>query len=87
MSDAEVAPGVRGCLWWAACLSARDRSMLAEEIAELMAEAAETGDLAPVEQVLREWTATAKVHADPVLAQRLSEPVDANGRRVSSPSF
>lgn len=77
--------GVRGCLWWAARLSPRDRRMLAEEIAGLMAEAAETGDLAPVEQALREWRATAEVHADPVLARRLSEPVVANGRRVPRP--
>ena len=50
-----------------------------------MAKAAETDDLAPVEQALREWRATAEVHTDPLLAQRLSGPIVANGGRVPRP--
>ena len=38
-----------------------------------------------VEQALREWRVTAEVHTDPLLAQRLSGPIVANGGRVPRP--
>ena len=50
-----------------------------------MAEAAETDDLAPVEQALREWRATAEIYSDPELAQRLTGPLVADGERVPAP--
>ena len=62
-----------------------DRRLFAEEMSQLMAEAAETDDLAPIEKALREWRVTAEVHADPLLAQRLSGPIVANGGRVPRP--
>ena len=50
-----------------------------------MAEAADTDDLAPVEQALREWRVTAETYSDPELAQRLTGPLVANGERVPAP--
>ena len=72
-------------LSWVAVMPECDRRLFAEEMAQLMAEAAETDDLAPVEQALREWRVTSEVHADPLLAQRLSGPIVANGGRVPRP--
>ncbi|MCY4620360.1 MAG: DUF6247 family protein [bacterium] len=72
---------------WMADLPECDRRLFAEEMSQLMAEAAETDDLAPVQQALREWRATAEVHADPELSQRLSGPIVANGPRVPKPAI
>ena len=62
-----------------------DRRLFAEEMSRLLAGAAETDDFTLVQQVLREWRATADIHADPVLARRLSGPLVANGARVPKP--
>ena len=72
-------------LSWVAVLPECDRRLFAEELSRLMAEAAETDDLAPVEQALREWWATAEIYSDPELAQRLTGPLVANGERVPAP--
>lgn len=72
-------------LAWVDVMPECDRRLFAEEMSRLMAEAAETDDLAPVEQALREWRATAEIYLDPELAKRLAEPLSANGRRVPRP--
>ena len=72
-------------LSWVAVLPECDRRLFAEELSRLMAEAADTDDLAPVEQALREWRVTAETYSDPQLAQRLSEPLVAEGGRVPAP--
>ena len=72
-------------LSWVAVLPECDRRLFAEELSRLMAEAAETDDLAPVEQALREWRVTAEIYSDPELAQRLTGPLVANGERVPAP--
>ena len=72
-------------LSWVAVLPECDRRLFAEEMSRLMAEAAETDDLAPVEQALREWRVTAEIYSDPELAQRLTGPLVANGERVPAP--
>ena len=70
---------------WVDALPECDRRMFAEEISQLMAEAAETDDLAPVEQALREWRVTSEIYLDPELARHLSGPLVANGPRVPRP--
>ena len=50
LDDADSAVGRE--LSWVAVLPERDRRLFAEELSRLMAEAAETDDLAPVEQAL-----------------------------------
>ena len=72
-------------LSWVDVMPECDRRLFAEEMSRLMAEAAETDDFTLVQQVLREWRATADIHADPVLARRLSGPLVANGARVPKP--
>ena len=70
---------------WVDVLPECDRRLFAEEMSQLMAEAAETDDLAPVEQALREWRVTAETYSDPELAQLLTGPRVANGGRVPRP--
>ncbi len=70
---------------WVDVLPDRDRRLFAEEMSQLMAEAAETDDLAPVEQALREWRVTAEIYLDPELAKLLTGPRVANGPRVPKP--
>ena len=83
LDDADSAVGRE--LSWVAVLPECDRRLFAEEMSRLMAEAAETDDLAPVEQALREWRATAEIYSDPELAQRLTGPLVANGELVPAP--
>ena len=47
--------------------------------------AAELDNVAPLTQLLREWRATAEVHADPELARRLRRKLEANGDAVAAP--
>ena len=83
LDDADSAVGRE--VSWVAVLPECDRRLFAEEMSQLMAEAAETDDLAPVEQALREWRVTAEIYSDPELAQRLTGPLVANGERVPAP--
>lgn len=70
---------------WVDVLPECDRRLFAEEMSQLLAEAAETDDLAPVEQALREWRVTSEIYSDPDLAQLLTGPRVANGGRVPRP--
>ena len=72
-------------LAWVDAMPEDDRRLFAEEMSRLMAEAAETDDLALVEQALREWRVTAEIYSDPELAKRLTEPRSAYGERVPRP--
>ena len=72
-------------LSWVAVMPECDRRLFAEEMSQLMAEAAETDDLALVEQALREWRVTAEIYMDPELAKRLTQPRSAYGERVPRP--
>ena len=70
---------------WVDVLPERDRRMFAEEMSQMLAEAAETDDLAPVEQALREWRVTSLTYSDPELARLFMGPRTANGERVPKP--
>ena len=70
---------------WVDVLPKCDRRMFAEEMSQLMAEAAETDDLAPVEQALREWRVTSETYSDPELAEFFAGPRFAYGERVPNP--
>ena len=72
-------------LAWVDVMPECDRRLFAEEMSQLMAEAAETDDLGPVEQALHEWRATAAIYLDPELVKRLTEPRSAHGGRVPRP--
>jgi len=71
-------------LGWMSCPSATGGCSL-RRCSRLMAEAAATDDLAPVEQALREWRVAAKICLDPELARHLSGPRVANGPRAPRP--
>jgi len=71
---------------WVDVLPECDRRLFAEEMSQLLAEAAETDDLAEVEQALREWRVTSETYSDPELARRFSQPLRAHGGRVPRPA-
>lgn len=70
---------------WATFLPKPDRKLFAQELTRTLVGAADVENFAPVGQLLREWTATAEVHADPALARRLRKPVQAAGDQVVAP--
>ncbi len=76
---------VEGVLSWVAVLPECDRRLFAEEMSQLLAEAAETDNFAEVQQTLREWRVTSEIYLDPELLKRLTEPLTANGDRVPRP--
>lgn len=71
---------------WLEFLPAADRRLFVDEFSRVVTAAAELDNVAPVTQLIREWRATAEVHADPKLARRLRGAVDASGDRVSLPT-
>ena len=68
---------------WLQFLPATDRRLFVEEFSRAIAGAADLGTYAPVSQLVREWRASAEIHADPKLARRLRKPVTAAGSRVA----
>jgi hypothetical protein len=71
---------------WLEFLPAQDRRAFVEEFSRVVAAAAELDSYAPVVQLVREWRATAEVHADPKLARRLRRPLQAVGDRIERPA-
>lgn len=71
---------------WLEFLPAQDRRVFVEEFSRVVAAAAELDSYAPVVQLVREWRATAEVHADPKLARRLRRPLQAAGDRIERPA-
>lgn len=67
---------------WLTFLPRRDRDVFIREFSVIVAGAVELDNLTPVSQLLREWRATAEVHADPKLARRLRRPLTAGGGPV-----
>ena len=70
---------------WAHFLPERDRAEFVRDLTLTLVASSDIDNFAPVVQVLHEWRATAEIHADPKLARRLREPVDAAGGRVAPP--
>jgi hypothetical protein len=71
---------------WATFLPEVDRKVFVEELTRTLVGAADFENYAPVAQLMREWKATAEIHADPALARRLRKPLDANGVQVTVPA-
>jgi hypothetical protein len=59
--------------------------LFVEELTRTLVGAAAVENYSPVAALLREWSATAEVHADPALARRLREPLEAAGEQVAAP--
>jgi len=71
---------------WLEFLPARDRRAFVEEFSRVVVAAAELDNYAPLVRLVREWRATAEVHADPKLARRLKRPLQAAGERIERPA-
>ncbi|MCY4621287.1 MAG: hypothetical protein OXD34_05555, partial [bacterium] len=69
---------------WVDVLPECDRRLFAEEMSQLLAEAAETDDLAEGEQALREWRGASEADPAPQPARRvLRHPAGHAGRAVA----
>jgi hypothetical protein len=67
---------------WLEFLPVTDRRLFVEEFSRVVVAAAELDSYAPLSQLVREWRATAEIHADPKLARRLRRPLEAAGDQV-----
>jgi hypothetical protein len=56
---------------WVTFLPKTDRHLFAEELTRTLLGASVLDNYSPVAQLLREWKATAEIHADPKLARRI----------------
>ena len=70
---------------WLAFLPETERELFLAEFLRVAKASAELGVLTPMAQLLREWRATAAIHAEPGLAAELRRPLAGNGRRVPAP--
>lgn len=71
---------------WATFLPKRDRAAFVDELTTTLVAVGGLDNYAPIGQLLREWKATAEIHADPRLALRLRRSIDADGDAVPVPS-
>ena len=71
---------------WTLFLPRPDREVFVEELTRMLLGAAAVDNYSPVTQLVREWKATAEIHADPRLARRLSKPLEASGDTVPAPA-
>lgn len=71
---------------WVAFLPRKDRSLFVDELTRTLLAVSMIDNFAPVGQLLREWKATAEIHADPRLARRLRRSLDAGGDAVLPPA-
>jgi hypothetical protein len=76
MDSKALERAVGDALSWSAVLPARDRVLLVDDLFDALELASDTEEAGLVVQLLREWEATAAIHADPVLARRLSTAID-----------
>ena len=70
---------------WLSFLPAQQRQEFLVEFFRTAEAAAELGVMTPLAQSLREWQATAAIHADPELAAELRRPTAGDGGRVAAP--
>ncbi len=71
---------------WMELLPPADRRLFLDEFSRVVTAAAVLDTMTPLTQLLREWRATAEVHADPELARGLARPLDATGGAVAPPA-
>lgn len=71
---------------WVTFLPRRDRTSFVDELTRTLLAVSTIDNFAPVGRLLREWKATAEVHADPRLASRLRGRLDATGEAVPLPA-
>lgn len=84
-SPAALSSAVDDVFAWVTFLPKSDRKLFVDELTRTLVGSADVDNFWPVAQLLREWKATAEVHADPKLARRLRKPIDAGGGPVAAP--
>lgn len=85
-SPAALTDALAEALPWIEFLPASDRRLFLDEFTRVVTAAAAVDNYEPLTQIVREWRATAEVHADPKLARRLRRPLEAAGDRVAAPT-
>lgn len=81
-----LADDVVSSLEWSRFLPRADRETLVDEFADTIRACVELGHFQPLTQLIREWKATAAVHADPSLVKALRAPVEPDAGRVTRPA-
>lgn len=72
---------------WSEFLPAKDRRAFLDEFSRTLIASAEMDTYGHLAQVVREWRATAEIHAQPGLAKRLRMRVKATeGRAIAAPA-
>lgn len=71
---------------WVEFLPDAERRRFVDEFSRVVVAVAAIDDFGPLVQLIREWRATAEVHADPQLAHSLRQPVTAGGPAVRPPA-
>jgi hypothetical protein len=71
---------------WLTFLPKADRKLFIEDLTRTLVGSATVENYSPVAQLLREWKATAEIHADPKLARRLRKAVEAQGDPIAMPA-
>lgn len=70
---------------WVDVLCAEDQQRFVADFARAFQASAELGQWSVLARAIREWRATAVIHADPALARRLSEPLTDDLGPVPNP--
>jgi hypothetical protein len=84
-SPAALADALADAFPWLEFLPSTDRRSFLDEFSRVVTAAAAVDNYEPLTQLVREWRATAEVHADPKLARRLRRAVEAAGEPVAAP--
>jgi uncharacterized protein DUF6247 len=71
---------------WADLLPQRDRAQFVTDFVRAFQASAEMGQWTPLAQTVREWKATAAVHADPELVEQLTSPLSDDFGEVPDPT-
>ena len=85
-SPSALADALGDAFPWLEFLPAGDRRRFVDEFTRVVTAAAAVDNLTPLAQLIREWRATAEVHADPKLARRLGRALQAAGEPVRPPA-
>lgn len=85
-SPAALDEAVDDAFAWLTFLPKADRKLFVDELTRTLVGASAVENYSPVAQLLREWRATAEIHADPKLARRLRKPIEAEGNRIAVPA-
>ena len=70
---------------WVDVLPEDEKGQFVVDFARAFQASAELGEWSILSQTLREWRVTAAIHADPRLAQQLSQPIDGDFGPVPAP--